>query len=67
MTRVYAQVLTGARNLRELLLDGSELGVEGGLELARIVRECPLLEVLSVATCALKRLSPRQSLPVMTS
>lgn len=53
MTRVYAQVLTGARNLRELLLDGSELGVEGGLELARIVRECPRLEVLSVATCAL--------------
>jgi hypothetical protein len=53
VTRAGAQVLDEARNLRELLLDGSELGAEGGLELARIARECPQLEVLSVATCSL--------------
>ena len=53
VTRARAQVLAGAHKLRELLLDGSELGAEGGLELARIARECPRLEVLSVATCAL--------------
>lgn len=52
-TRARAQVLAGAHQLRELLLDGSELGAEGGRELARIARACPRLEVLSVATCSL--------------
>ena len=51
--KTILQALAGARNLRELLLDGSDLGAAGGLELARIVRECPRLELLSVSTCAL--------------